>query len=186
MLVLDVGFSDREYSGNDNYIEKHYSYPEKLTALGIDEPSEFLSRYPLVRAVRYDGRRFPFADKEFDLCWSNAVMEHVGDAEAQVDFLKEIKRVSSRAFITTPNRYFPVEVHTLTPLLHYLPKAIFDRYLTLIGKSWGTGDYMHPLSRSDLKNRLSQAGIDRYRLVSNKFAGLTLDFVVLADFDGVL
>jgi len=29
--VLDVGFSENEYSVTDNYIEKHYPYPKKLT-----------------------------------------------------------------------------------------------------------------------------------------------------------
>jgi hypothetical protein len=36
MRVLDVGFTSIEYSNTDNFIEKHYPYPEMLTALGID------------------------------------------------------------------------------------------------------------------------------------------------------
>jgi hypothetical protein len=39
--VLDAGYSDEEYSMTDNFIEKHYPYPEMLTALGIDEPERF-------------------------------------------------------------------------------------------------------------------------------------------------
>ena len=46
--VLDVGFSDKEYSQTDNYLEKHYLYSENITALGIDEPNEFCRRYPTV------------------------------------------------------------------------------------------------------------------------------------------
>ena len=103
-LVLDAGFSDTEYSPNDNFLEKHYPYPERITALGIEEPVQFRRRYPKVTAVRYDGGRFPFADDAFDIGWSNAVIEHVGDRDAQLLFLSEIVRVSKRAFITTPNR----------------------------------------------------------------------------------
>ena len=180
-LVLDVGFCDREYSSADNFVEKHYPYPERLTALGIEPSEDFKQRYPKVTVVTYDGTRFPFADKQFDVCWSNAVLEHVGSPEKQVIFLQEVKRVSHRAFITTPNRLFPVEAHTRTPLLHWLPKNLFDRYLTLVGKTWASGDYMHLLSEPSLRARLSQAGIEDYRLVRNRFLGCTVDFVVLAN-----
>jgi hypothetical protein len=59
MLVLDVGFSDKEYFPVDNYIEKHYPYPERLSALGVDTPNEFKGRYPSVAAISYSGRAFP-------------------------------------------------------------------------------------------------------------------------------
>ncbi len=39
--VLDVGFSDLEYSKNDNFIEKNYPHPAMLTALGVEEPVHF-------------------------------------------------------------------------------------------------------------------------------------------------
>jgi len=153
--VLDVGFSEIEYSPNDNFIEKNYPYPEKLTALGVDNPKEFLVRYPKVQALQYDGKTFPFKDKEFDICWSNAVIEHVGDKDAQLFFLKEIARVSKRAIVTTPNKYFPVEVHTRTPMLHFLP-----------------------LSKGDLKELLAQAGISDYTIKPNRIMGFGLDFVL--------
>ncbi len=63
--------------------------------------------------------------------WSNAVLEHVGTRDDQLLFLREVRRVGRRVFLTTPNRHFPVEVHTRTPLLHWLPKPVFERYLRL-------------------------------------------------------
>jgi SAM-dependent methyltransferase len=177
--ILDVGFSEEDHMPTQNFIEKNYSYPEMLTALGIEVPVEFSKQYPKVKAVHYDGTIFPFADQSFDVCWSNAVIEHVGDRSKQVIFLKEAKRVSRRAFITTPNKFFPIEVHTLTPFLHFLPKAIFDKYLVLIGKEWATGNYMNLLSISNMKNLLAEANITKYKIVENKLAGFTLDFVVL-------
>jgi hypothetical protein len=74
-----------------------------------------------------------------------------------------------------------VEVHTRTPLLHYLPESLFDRYLALAGKARASGDYMHLLSEFDLRTRLSQAGIEDYRLMKNRLLGFTMDFVVLAN-----
>jgi SAM-dependent methyltransferase len=179
MRILDVGFSEDEYSSTDNFVEKHYPYPEMLTAMGIDVPVGFRNRYPKVTAVRYDGGVFPFEDKAFDVCWSNAVIEHVGDRNEQILFLKEIKRISRRGYITTPNKYFPIETHTRIPVLHYLPKKVFDKFLALIRKGWAAGDYMHLLSLSDLESLLASADILNYNIFKNSFAGFTLDFAVI-------
>ncbi len=125
----------------------------------------------------------PFPDKSFDLCWSNAVLEHVGShasrVEAQVTFLSEIARVSKSAFVTTPNRWFPAEIHTRTPFLHWLPKPMFDRYLKMRGQEWAAGDYMDLLSVHDLRSVLKAAGITEYRIVRNRLMGFTVDFVVM-------
>lgn len=176
--VLDVGFSENEYSGYDNYMEKFYPWPQNLTALGVDEPREITKRYPGVRFVRYDGRSMPFADKQFDIGWSNAVVEHVGPYSRQVEFVRELHRVSRSFFLTTPNFHFPVEVHTRTPLLHWLGKGVFDRYLRLIGKEWATGDYMYLLSRKNLESVLRDAGVPRWNVVPNRLGGFVLDFWV--------
>ena len=177
--ILDVGFAEIEYSAVDNYLERSYPYPEKITALGIVDSKEFQKRYPKVKTVIYDGKIFPFPDKSFDVCWSNAVLEHVGTREDQVHFLREIARVSDIAFITTPNRLFPMEVHTRTLMLHLLPKRVFDAYLRRIGKRWATGKYMNLLSGRQLKQLLSRAGISDYKIMKNKAFGFTIDFVVV-------
>jgi SAM-dependent methyltransferase len=179
LTILDVGYSDREYSATDNFLEKHYPYPKQITALGIDEPVEFPRRYPQVKVVQYDGVDFPFEDQQFDVCWSNAVIEHVGNRDRQVKFASEIRRVSKCAFVTTPNRFFPIEVHTRTPLLHYLPKRWFDPILRATGRGWATGDYMHLLSEQALRSILSEAGVVEPTILKNRLGGFTLDFIAL-------
>ncbi|MBI2471497.1 MAG: methyltransferase domain-containing protein [Planctomycetes bacterium] len=179
LRVLDVGFSENEYSSTDNYIEKYYPYPEMLTALGVNTPKMFKERYPKVKVIQYNGTVFPFGDKEFDVCWSNAVIEHVGNFDKQIIFLSEAKRIASKVFLTTPNKFFPIEVHTRTPLLHYLPKGIFDNYLKLIGKSWAAGNYMNLLSINDIKSLLMKTGINNYKIIANKLLGFTMDFIII-------
>ena len=180
LRILDVGFTENEYSETDNFLEKNYPYPQNITALGIDTPKKFRERYPQVKAVKYDGNKFPFDDRTFDVCWSNAVLEHVGNGDKQTMFLKEIKRVAKVAFITTPNKYFPVEVHTRTPLLHFLSKKLFDKYLSLIGKTWAAGNYMNLLSYKDIRKLLKEAGINNYDIIKNRLL-FTLDFVIIFD-----
>jgi SAM-dependent methyltransferase len=177
--ILDAGFSDAEYSKTDNFLEKNYPYPENITALGLVEPVSFNKRYPWVQTIKYNGHLFPFSGKEFDICWSNAVLEHVGGKQEQTQFLKEIARVADVAFITTPNRFFPIEVHTRIPLLHFLPKRFFDVCLRLLGKTWATGNYMNLLSLVELNKLLDAAGIKKYQIKENKLLGFTLDFVII-------
>ncbi|MBI4707258.1 MAG: class I SAM-dependent methyltransferase [Candidatus Omnitrophica bacterium] len=177
--VLDVGFEEDERSSTSNFIEKNYPFPRNITALGVEEPKKFLERYPDVRVVVYDGRKFPFEPKSFDVCWSNAVLEHVGGKERQIEFLKEIVKVAKTAFITTPNRHFPVEVHTRSPLLHFLPKKFFDRYLSLIGKEWATGDYMNLLTLKDVHELLAGAGISQYKIIKHRLFFFTYEFIII-------
>jgi hypothetical protein len=75
------------------------------------------------------GERLPFADRAFGIVYSNAVLEHVGSNAQQAHFVNEACRVGRNVFIATPNRLFPVEVHTGIPLLHILPKRLFRTIL---------------------------------------------------------
>lgn len=179
--VLDVGFNEREHSPVDNYIERRYPWPGNLTALGLHEAVEFRQRYPEVRAVRYDGTVFPFEDRSFDVVWSNAVIEHVGDFDRQVWFVKEMARVGKTVFFSTPNRGFPIEIHSRLPLVHWLPKPVCDRILRRVGKGFAAGDYMHLLTKSALRRVLRAAGVKHCRIFANRLAGWPLDYAVLID-----
>jgi SAM-dependent methyltransferase len=181
--ILDVGFYNHQDSSPiANFLEKNYPYLQYITALGLEEEGDdiFKKKFPEVKTVLYDGRIFPFGDKAFDIGWSNAVLEHVGDEEKQCLFLKELSRTCKCLYFTTPNRFFPFEVHTRLPLLHWLPKKIFDKLLlTFTSKGWATGDAMHLLSCRKLKKILKHAGIADYEIHKNRFFGFVMDFSII-------
>ena len=148
--VLDVGVTDAPFGGgsSDNFFEALYPWPARITAVGPTELDRFAAAFPAVRAVRSDGRDLPFADGEFDLGFSNAVVEHVaGGREGQRRFVEELCRVAGRVFVTTPNRFFPVDPHTLLPFVHWLPPG--PRRDGLL-RARGFDDVLDPLGPREL------------------------------------
>jgi hypothetical protein len=120
--ILDVGVSQTDDLPGENYFLRRYPHPAQVTAVGVQNLEPLRERYPDVNFVQADGRELPFEDEEFDVVHSNAVIEHVGPEEEQGRFVAELVRVSKAGFVTTPNRWFPIEAHTHLPLFHWLPR----------------------------------------------------------------
>ena len=172
--VLDVGADEHAFGEGDgcatlNFFEELYPWPERITALGLHDGNGFRERYPAVRYVQGDACALPFADGEFDVVFSNAVIEHVGDRERQRMLVLEALRVGRRVFLTTPNRRFPIEVHTRLPLVHWFPDALANHAYDLAGK--GFAKELHLLTRRTLASLFP----GRVRVVS---LGLTLVAIV--------
>jgi hypothetical protein len=53
------------------------------------------------------------------------VLAHVGVEQHQRPILSELARVANQFIVYTPYRYFPVEMHTFFPFLHWLPSGIY-------------------------------------------------------------
>jgi SAM-dependent methyltransferase len=139
--VLDVGadelaFGEGEGCGTLNFFEELYPWPQRITALGLHDGSSFRARYPGIPYVQGDALALPFEDGAFDVVFSNAVIEHVGGREQQRKLVSEALRVGRQVFITTPNRRFPLEVHTRLPLVHWLPSRIAHPVYEAVGKGF--------------------------------------------------
>jgi SAM-dependent methyltransferase len=172
--VLDVGADELSFGegagcGTLNFFEELYPWPDRITALGLHDGSGFRARYPTIHYVQGNALALPFADGEFDVVFSNAVIEHVGGRAEQRRFVSEAVRVGRRAFITTPNRAFPIEVHTRLPVVHWLPESAAARAYRALGKS--SEEEIHLLSRRSLASLFS----GRVRLLD---LGLTLVAIV--------
>jgi len=73
--------------------------------------------------------QLPYAYGEFDLVFSNSVIEHVGSEENQQKFAEEIKRICDHYIIQTPSLWFPLEPHSLLPFFQFIPHAIRARFI---------------------------------------------------------
>jgi ubiquinone/menaquinone biosynthesis C-methylase UbiE len=132
--VLDIGVTGDQLYSVSNYFEALFPYKANITAAGLDDASHLETLYPGLKFVQANALDLPFDEGEFDLVHSSAVLEHVGSFENQTKMVAECLRVARRAiFLTTPNRWFPVEFHTQLPLLHWLPPATFRGLLRRFG-----------------------------------------------------
>jgi len=141
--VVDVGVGDTGFgtepgvAASHNFFEALYPWPERITAVSDVPLPNFAREFPLVRTVTASGTELPFEDDAFDVAFSNAVVEHVGARDQQRRFIAELCRVAPRVFLSTPNRWFPLETHTLVPLVHWLPRGQADRAMhALRRRNW--------------------------------------------------
>ena len=172
--VLDVGVSSMDDVPATNFFLHRYPYPDQLVAVGIDDQGELCKRYPEVTFVQADGRSLPFADDEFDVVHSNAVIEHVGGSVDQQRFVAELVRVARTGFVTTPNRWFPIEPHSRLPLLHWLPRPALLRAMRALGHA----DWPVWLLSTAGFRRLFPVGLET-ELLCTRMAGLPASLVVI-------
>jgi SAM-dependent methyltransferase len=132
--VLDLGVNASLENRRDYFFEDRYPYPGQVVAAGLEAPKRFRDIFPEIEYVQVRrGEPYPFPENSFDVVFCNAVVEHVGSREVQRRFLADVFRIGKSAFVTTPNRWFPVEVHTVLPFLHWLPTPVYRRIFWLLG-----------------------------------------------------
>jgi len=135
--IIDIGVTPDESLKESNFFEQFYPYKNKITAVSIEDASFLEQKYNGLKFVQIEkNENFPFQDNEFDILFCNAVIEHVGSREEQCFFISECIRISKKFFFQTPNRYFPLEMHTIIPFLHWLPMKYFRKILKLLKKDF--------------------------------------------------
>jgi len=76
-----------------------------------------------------------FPDRSFDVVFSNSVIEHLETFGRQAAMAAEVRRLAPVYWVQTPNFWFPVEPHFLTPAWHWLPVGL--RVALLQRRRWG-------------------------------------------------
>jgi len=132
-----------------------------------------------------DATRMQFQDQQFDIVFSNSVIEHLGTYQQQEKFAKEVRRVGRDLWIQTPAKCFFFEPHLLTPFIHWLPKQMqisLARYFTVWG--WITKpskqtaveyvDELRLLNETEMRDLFQDCEI-----VKEKIFGLTKSYIAV-------
>jgi hypothetical protein len=132
ICILDVGgtlsyWQDLDLLGNSKL---------KITILNLEIEDNHCHN---VGSIIGDGRNmYQFGEKEFDLAFSNSVIEHLRSYEDQKQMASEIRRVGKRYFVQTPNYYFPIEPHFFLPCFQFLPISVRVLLIQRINMGWYT------------------------------------------------
>ena len=93
-----------------------------------------------------------------DVVISNATLEHVGSNQEQSKMLENIVKLTKNFFIIiTPNRMHPIEFHSKIPFMHWLPKKIHRKFLSLVGMSFLSKEKnLNLLNTGDIRNLIKK------------------------------
>lgn len=181
--ILDIGVTSDQTYDSSNYLEAWYPEKANITASGIDDASFLESLYPGMRFLRANALELPLQDKSFDIVHSAAVIEHVGAFANQVQMIRECARVSRKGlFLTTPNRWFPVEFHTVLPLVHWLPKSQFRALLRAMGRQFFAEESnLNLMSANELQRAAELAAGDQFDFVveTERLGGWSANLILI-------
>ena len=132
LRILDVG-------GTEVFWERMGLCDDKSIEVVIINLRDIETRHPNFKSVIGDARDMhQFKDGEFDVVFSNSVIEHVGGYENQKKMANEVRRIGKRYFLQTPNYYFPVEPHILFPFFQFFPLRLQVFLLCHFNLGWAT------------------------------------------------
>jgi ubiquinone/menaquinone biosynthesis C-methylase UbiE len=180
--VLDIGATSDQTYIHSNYFEAYYPFKNQITAAGIDDASFLQTLYPGVRFVFANALHLPFSTGAFDLVHSSAVLEHVGSSENQFRMIFECLRVARRGiFLTTPNRWFPIEFHTQLPLFHWLPTPVYRAIYQAMGYGFFAKEgNLNLMTRAHLQRATTRFSGWQFRVESARLLGLKSNLILIA------
>jgi|HubBroStandDraft_6_1064221.scaffolds.fasta_scaffold632866_2 hypothetical protein len=168
--VLDVGGTPEFWLRHRDELPPNVA----LTLLNLDFANK--PSYPWIHYVSGDVRRMSmFSRGEFDICFSNSVIEHLGTFADQELAAQEIRRVARGYFVQTPNIWFPLEPHFLVPFWQFVPVTFRAYLLQQRDFGWmkrqrdpltarGAVETVRLLSASELLRLFPDGQIDREKL----------------------
>lgn len=120
--VLDLGGTESYWAIAEEFLDQHRGRVG-ITLVNnepIDPPKNAV--FSAVSGDACDARLF--AGRRFDLVHSNSVIEHVGEMDRMQAFADNVRRLSDRFFVQTPNFWFPLEPHFRVIGFQWMPLSL--------------------------------------------------------------
>ena len=179
--IIDIGTTP-SLDALQNTLLSKIKNNKNITCLSNLDCKILLKKYHNIKKVIIgDGRDNKLPNNSFDIVHSNATIEHVGSYNSQLLFIKECTRISKKyVFIQTPNRFYPLDFHTILPLIHWLPKNIHRKILKFIGLSYYSLEKnLNLLSISDLRNFCSKLNIKNYEIIKYRLFFMVSNLILV-------
>ena len=178
--VLDMGVTPDTSLIESNYFEKMYPFTNNITMTTVEDASNLEEVFKGAKFVRNETqKRFPFKDKQFDILFCSAVLEHVGDDNDQRFFIHECLRVAKKVYLTTPNKRFPIEFHTYLPFVHYLPRNIHQKILRILKMDfWAETANLNLLTKNKIYSMIPNDSRSKAKIYRNRLLGMTTNLIL--------
>lgn len=179
VTVLDVGGEQRFWevmhlAGNPSF---------RITLLNITPQSVTHANLNSLAGDAADLSRF--SDSQFDVAFSNSVIEHLGSVDRQQRMADEMRRIGRSYYVQTPNRRFPLEPHFLLPWYQYYPEWLQVGLLQRFRLGWYPPIPDVQAARQHVRSHhlLSEAELQRLfpgaRIEKERVLGMVKSFVVV-------
>ena len=179
--VIDIGSTASIDKEQNTFLDNIKDNPN-VTCLSNQDCSILQKRNKNIKNVIIgDGRNTMLQNNSFDIAHSNATIEHVGSFESQVSFVREMLRISKESvFIQTPNKFFPIDFHTVLPFVHWLPKKIHRKILKFLKLDfYSKEENLNLLTIKELKKICEILNIKKYKILKYKLFFLTSNLILV-------
>ena len=178
--ALDIGSTNDIKNEHSNYLIKNLKKIKVFKSISDQKINSDFFADCLTKSILEKFTSDEINQYKSDLVLSNATIEHVGSSENQLQMISNIIKLSKKNFVLiTPNRYHPIDFHTQIPFIHWLPKAIHRKILSLIGlKFYSKEKNLNLLSVTNLKNFLSNFDNIKYEIRYIRLFGFKSNFIV--------
>ena len=154
--ALDIGTTSDDKNASSNIVIKNIKNIDKFKSISDQIVNSDFFHKSLNKSITEEFSENELYDFSSDLVVSNATIEHVGNTLNQKKMLENIIKLTKKIFvITTPNKFYPIELHTKIPLIHWFPKSIYRKILKFLGLSFYADEKnLNLLSVNELKKML--------------------------------
>tara|TARA_B100000401_G_scaffold437030_1_gene381717 strand:+ start:1013 stop:1702 length:690 start_codon:yes stop_codon:yes gene_type:complete len=179
--ILDIGTTNSE-DNSQNVILQKTRDNDKVYCLSNQDITNLKNIFPNIKEfIIADGKSSELKENFVDIVFSSATIEHVGSFENQLLFLKEAIRIAKKTvFITTPNRFYPIDFHTKIPVIHWLPKNIHRLILKTLGLHfYANEENLNLLDKKNIIKLIQKLKIKKYKIIRHKFLFMTSNYIII-------
>lgn len=130
-----------------------------------------------------------YADRAFDVAYSNSVIEHLFSYQNQAKMAREVQRIAKAYWVQTPNYWFPIEPHFHIPGWQWLPRQVRVNLLMRTRCGWRGPTPNRKQAESQVDEVRLMTGSEFAQLFPNatlwkeKFFGITKSLVAYGGFE---
>lgn len=176
--ILDIGGFDNSLV----FFDLKFAENNDITILNIENIKIANNNIYFIQGDATDPHLF--LSNSFDIIHCNSVIEHLKTYSLQTILAQNIQKWGKYYFVQTPNYYFPVEPHFLTPFFQFLPIHIRSYLLTKLN----LGHFTKEKDIERARNIVSSIRLMNYKelkylfpnakIIKEKFLFFTKSFII--------